>query len=423
MPGIGIGIGLHRGNIIAKPRTMQFTSVQPTTKSQITFKYKIPTGKQIYINWGYGSDILLTADGTEKSIVSVFPTSSTTYNCCLTGDISYLQEFYIYNNTTVEIESSELVKFKRLEYLYLYYSSSDNNKLNINSSDLKQLTYLTSLTLRTLGLSSNFNTSDLIGLPLKYIDVQAAPTLANYRCNSLDLIDMPLEVVIFSANAGIFNFDTVDLRNKNITKFNITGYGSASIIRSEDLATMPLTDILIHGGFSACIINSSDFIGMSLTRLSIGHTGVNTIIRSSDVVQISGLTNFTLYGDGGVYDIDLSDFSAMSSLLTFYLNGQVSTITISGGYLSDLPTQLTTIFTSAITNLNITDGTMKAWTNATITLTNNHDSSDVDAFLIAWAPIAGTAAKTITIKKARTSASDSAVATLVSKLKTINTSN
>jgi len=404
--------------------TVQFTSEQPATKSQITLKYKVPVGKSVYLNWGYGSDILLTADGAEKTIVSAFPTANMTYNCIIYGDINYLQEFYVYNNTTFNIASSELAKFRRIEYLYLYYSSSDNGKLTINSSDLKYLTNLKKLTLRTLSVYSVFNTADLSQLPIEEIDVQAAPTLSNYICNSADLTAMPLTSIVFSANAGTFNFFTSDIFEKNLTKFNITGYGSTSIIRSLDFKLMTgLLDIFIHGGFSSSIIDSADFINLPLTRLDIGHTGVNTIIRSSDVKQIKTLTNFTLYGNGGTYIIDLSDFSAMSNLLTFYMNGQVSPISISGGKLSDLPTQLVTMFFSAITGLDIATGAMKAWTNTTITLTNAHPSADVDAFLIAYAPVAGTAAKVITIKNIRTSASDSAVAVLQGKLKTVNTSN
>jgi uncharacterized protein YjbI with pentapeptide repeats len=401
--------------------SMTFSSVQPASLNQVAWTYKIDTGKVVKINWGYGADIQLTADGTDKTITSVFPTNNTTYTITVSGAISYLRKFYIYNEATVIVNTSEIKKFKGLNYLYVI--TGTNTGLTVTTSDLVGLP-LTYVNLQGINLSSNVHTSHFAGMSLTNLLIGAIPTLANCVIRSSDLVGMPLKEIKFSANAGTYVFNTSNLIGMPLTDFSISGYGEISL-RSADFVGMNLVTWHVFGGFTGCTIDTADFIGMPMVTFEQGHTGANTTVRvrSSDFAGMSStLATWTLYGDGGIYDIDLSDFALFAQLRYFYMNGSGHPFAVAAGKLSDLPTTLDTIYTMDITGLDITTGTMKAWATTTITLSNAHPSADVDAFLNAWAEPAGTGTKTITITRSRTAASDAAVATLNGKGKTINTS-
>lgn len=418
-----VAVGLRNQLAFGGVKKMTFQSIQPAIRAQISFQYKVNTGGNVYINWGYGSDIKLVADGTNKTVVSNFPTANTTYDITLRGDIDKITRFYIYDNSTVVISSVELKKLKGLTDLFLFLTASDNGRLTINSLDLVGMP-LTKLTLKIINNSSRFYTEDLVGMPLTELTMQSAPANSNIRINSSHLAGMNLTVVGLSANAAVWNFNTVDVATKSISSFGVAGYGSTSDIRTQDMVTWPLTFLQIHGGFTGAHVNTSYLSGITtLTQLNIGHTGPNTVYNTEDLKNLN-LTSSSVYCDiGGVYTIDLTDYTNMSTLTTLYINAATVQTAISNGKLSDLPTQLQTLFINNVTGLDITTGTMKAWQDATITLTNSHPSASVDAFLIAWAPVAGTATKTITLKNQRTSASDAAVSVLQSKSKTIVTSN
>ena len=397
---------------------IEFQTVQPGTINQVSLTYRITTGKTVNLNWGTGADIALTADNVDHVITSAYVTNNTTYDISMVGDTGYIVKFYLYNEPTILLNSSEIKKMVGLTSLTL---KPYGGTVVVNSSDLRDLP-LTYLNINNnISGTSVFTTADCATMPLTYFEVNIAS--ANYTVRTVDFVGKALATFSLTNISGTSNIDTRHFAGMPLAQIIMLAYGN-QYIKSADLIGLPLTYWSIRGGVTGAdvVINSADFSGMALTVFDQGHTPANTVIDSSDLVGMP-LTNFTLYGNGGTYNIDTADFSAMSSLQTFYVDGSVGNVNVQG-QLSDLPTGILALtIRNTTSTLSISSGAMKAWTNTTMILQNHHVSSEVDAFLIAWATPAGTATKTITLSNARTAASDAAVTTLNGKNKTIITSN
>jgi hypothetical protein len=203
---------------------------------------------------------------------------------------------------------------------------------------------------------------------------------------------------------------------KEILKFYISAEATCSGINSTQIKKFKKLNYLRLVAAGTCIINSSDLNALLLNTFYLQNSGTGNIINSSDFIEMP-LSTWYVVNAGTSNIFTMSDFSNMP-LTTFYIYG-----TGAMGNLSDLPTTLST-FGIEVSKVNITDGTMKAWTNAPITLTGGYTTAEIDGFLNAWAPIAGTSTKNIDLRgtnQARSSASDTAVTTLGTKGKTILT--
>jgi len=113
-------------------------SIQVATIDQIALTYKIDSGKNIYINWGEGDSILLTADGTNKTITSQYTTANKSYVITIFGEIEYLRTFQLGNEYTLKISVTQFKKCTRLNTLSIAGTNS-------TIGDISELVSLTNL--------------------------------------------------------------------------------------------------------------------------------------------------------------------------------------------------------------------------------------------------------------------------------------
>ena len=219
------------------------------------------------------------------------------------------------------------------------------------------------------------------------------------------------------ANAGTYKLRITGW--ESVTRLSLRGWNAGAM----SLQSLPsgLTYLLLWD-LGANITGSLDNLPSGLTSLNLWAIGAN-ITGSLDNLP-SGLTYLDLQYLGSNITGSISNLP--SGLTVLRIGGLGTNIT---GTLSNLSSLLTMITLVDIgNNIDITSGTMKAWANTLISIKPQsgygYTTAQIDGFLNAWAPVAGTGTQTIDLRGAnqpRSSASDAAVATLVSKGKTILT--
>ena len=144
---------LLANNRVLNIERFTFKSVQPAVLNQVTITYKIDTGKSVYIDWGNGSVVLLTANSADQTITSAYVTANTTYTITFFGSVEFVRKFHIYSEVTVSyLDLNNLSrKLTGLTYLYLY-----NVGTTLTGSISSLPTGLTYLYLNNVGTVTNF---------------------------------------------------------------------------------------------------------------------------------------------------------------------------------------------------------------------------------------------------------------------------
>jgi hypothetical protein len=245
---------------------------------------------------------------------------------------------------------------------------------------------------------SGIKSSDFVGTELTHIHIQQSGT-TGHSINSADLEGLPLTYL-------------------HLQTIGTSGHS----INSDHLKNMSLTNLVLNSiGTTGHSINSDHLKNMSLTYLQLISIGTTGHSINSDHLKNMSLTYFYLQAIGtSGHAINTAH---LTSATTFVI---ISIGSNNTGQISDLPNTATTIYIGdSGTGISLTSGTLKAWANCNFTFTGYSGGAGgvVDAFLNAYAPVAGTGTRTISFATAaRTSASNDAVVTLRSKGKTIITS-
>ncbi len=401
------------------------TITQPATIEQCTMNYTIATGKKVYIDWGYAPHITLTADGTSKALTSNYTTNNTTYTMKFYGQVEFITKWSIYETVPLTVSSAQYKKMTGLTELTMWPITGSHT---VNSVDIAEMTALLKVTINNAN-AGTFNSADISDLNLTEFSFSYVSGITSATLRSIDFTTMSLTRFSISNVAGTNIINTDDFIGMPLSYFRIVVNDDDSVIKSSSFSGMTnLASWTYNGGHQTgtSVIDTGDFAICPLTELNIGHTGPDTIFDTGDLATKSLQSLYVYIDTDGSYTFDFSDLSSMTSLRTLYIDANKAGVSldIGGAAISDLPTEITALsIIGTVTNLDITTGTMKAWAATTITMTNQNSSDDVDAFLIAWAATAGSGTKTITLKRARTSVSDAAVAILNGLGKTINTSN
>jgi len=147
--------------------TFQFSSIQTAILNQVTIIYRINTGKTVYLDWGVGSPILLTANNSDVVVTSTYINNNTTYTVKFYGNLKDITVFYINTEITVcNLNINDFgTKLTGLTYLYLKTLGS-----NITGSISSLPIGLTYLQLNNLGTSLTGSISSLpAGLTTLYL--------------------------------------------------------------------------------------------------------------------------------------------------------------------------------------------------------------------------------------------------------------
>lgn len=402
--------------------TITFTSTQGGTLNQVSVTLQVyDSSDTLYLDWGEDAPVAVY-NTSDQVITSAYSAGSTTYTIKLYGHLNNLKKFYIYNENTITLNSDQLSKAENIKILWVL---TWNTNFICNSIDLVNMDSLEELVIRTPDPSSIFNTIHLLGKNLKIFNIYY--NSINFILNSSDLTSMSnIEELIINASLHDGIFTTYDCLNMpNLYRFDFLSSEPQDTIKSWHLAYGEKNLELFRrfGLGTNDSINSADYSAMTnLKYWRLGHIGTGAYISSNDITQ--NLYEYTCYPDGGQFDLDLSDFSEMTNLATFFINASTDTAYITAGKLADLPANLTTIYFYNVGNLDITTGTFPAWNACNISLLNSHSIGEVDGFLNAYDAVAGSGTKTIDLRgnnQARSAASDAAVTSLQGKGRTIYT--
>lgn len=81
-------------NTVECKDVLSFKMKSDGTIRNVSIKFKIDTGKNVYINWGDGSpSVKITANGTDQTVTSNYSTINTDYYITVYGDIEFIRTF------------------------------------------------------------------------------------------------------------------------------------------------------------------------------------------------------------------------------------------------------------------------------------------------------------------------------------------
>lgn len=386
-----------------------FNSIQPATINQMVIRLNVDTGKKLYLDWGNGSTVTITADGSDQNITSVYVTNNTTYNIKIFGELQFLRKFYLVNEATAS---------------------------SITTLQVAKLTGLTYWALENSGTDHVIDSSAFVGMALTRWSILASGT--GHHIDSADFADITTLTTFHLTYAGTNNFvDSAHFVNKpNLIEFDLVNIiGSTLDIDSSDFAGKDLIFFKIFNAGTygtnpvAYHIDSSDFIGMPLEQLSLYAMGASAdvVIDSADLSGITQLYVLNHQNSGNASSYTVSDLTNMAA------NGLVTLTNIGtvGGNLSDFHATMTMIHIQGCgKTMSLTTGALKAWNAANISLLpsgtagTGYSTAEIDAFLIAYAAVAGAGTKTVDLRgsnQVRSSSSDAAVATLQGLGRTVYT--
>lgn len=401
--------------------TITFTSTQGAGLNQVSAIFQVyDSSDSLYIDWGEDDPVAIY-NTSDQVVTSAYSVGSTTYTIKLYGHLSNLKKFYIYNETTVSLNSDQLAKAENIQEITVQLFNTNFICNSINFVDLDSLKILQ---VRTPDPSSIFNSIHLVGKDMIILNIYYWSS--NCIFNSVDIESM-IHMQYLALNIDIHEGIVTSYHSRNMLDLYLwwlTSDEPQDTVKSWHLAygSKNLWYFQRFGKGYNDSINSLDFVAMdTLERFLLGHVGTGAWYNSSHFTQ--NLTNVTLYPDGGQFIIDLSDYSSMP-LTTFYCNASTDTAYITAGKLADLPATCNTIYTNNVGNLDITTGTFPAWNACNISLLNSHPTGEVDGFLNAYDAVAGSGTKIIDLRgnnQARSAASNAAVTSLQGKGRTIYT--
>lgn len=124
-------------NTVECKDVLNFKMTSDGTIRNVSIKFKIDTGKNVYINWGDGlPSVQITANGTDQTVTSNYPTANRSYYIALYGEVEFIRTFELTNLFfTVDVAQ--------------FYQCPTLNRLSLTNigSATGSVTALTSLTL------------------------------------------------------------------------------------------------------------------------------------------------------------------------------------------------------------------------------------------------------------------------------------
>lgn len=424
--------------------TVSIQSIQGATLKQVYFYYRIYSGANVKLNWGYGADIQLVADGAEHLITSVFPTGNTTYNITLTGDVWKLRQFTLTDQSTITGNISEFYKLSGLTSFSLMNTNLSGSSVGLSSK----------LTLLVAYNNPNIIWYfDSLSRRLTYLDIDLGSGIDTPNKNSTGLIpNLPPALEYFRI------FSHYQVMGGDTTKFPATLTHLDFNIDIEkcfgDLEHLPsgLTYLMFtysfRPDFSSNITGTANHLPAGLTYLHLTAIGLtvscNLNLLPSTITELL-LEHFgqnMISGDGSNLNPNMTGFGinycpstlfslAVSDIPTTALNwvqvsncgtvtGNIENISthlddaLNGGFDPNLTANCPLMFTAVGNGLVYGGGDLPVWRDVTISLDLHWSSAMIDAFLINFASRTQASAKQrqIWIFGTRTSASDAAVATL-----------
>lgn len=415
------------------PGVVKMQSVQVATIVQLPLEIAVTAGKTVYLNWGNGSIVTLNATGNLVTVTSNYVTNNTTYNIELTGDVDYILQFQCQNKLSLKVNIDEFRCCKRLTNLTLngIYNNMTGNLNYLPSTLTKLVLNPTTNSYGNAGSNQVTGTNVIFPSGLTYF---ALDNLAGY----IDGVDT--EKVTFSINnlpSGLTRFSISQVGNQN---YGITGsidnmpsgmvyWGVQGLwgITSEG-GTLPssLTTFYMENVFDDNLVGNLDnmlpdtlqtlfLVGNADVLVSKGQLTFTTAGLPSSLTFL-WVTNYIASGSGSINS--LSGMSLANCILSI-LDGSFT------GNIENLPSTIVdNIYLAGLgTGITYGGGAVPAWGTG-ITVQAGMTTSAVDNFIIAFAAVAPSVAKTLNLagtNQARSAASDAAKATLEGKGWTVTT--
>jgi hypothetical protein len=323
-------------NIPQDEQSVTIQSIQPDTIDQVSITFIVKPGAKVFINWGVGSTVQITADGNDKSVTSSYATIDTTYAITVYGDLSKITKFFIANETTVTGSIEQIKKFTGLTYLHLYsLKTTWTGTINNLPSTLEYLQ------LYNLGTSLTGSINNLpIGLKQLYLG-----TIGNNLTGSIN--NLPLGLLTLTLNSlGTNLTGSIDNLPSGLTYISIEGAGT-NLTGSIDNLPSGLTNLTLNGLKTNITGNAKN---LPVGLIYIYFNDLSNVVGDFDSLP-NGLKTLYLLTTNFTGSTD----SLPSGLTFLYLASSGASIT---GNINNLPTGLTYlrlanlgIFTGSIDNL------------------------------------------------------------------------
>ena len=284
------------------PLIMQFTSVQGGTIAQNTITYKIDSGYPAYIDWGDTHTHALIADGTERTVTSLYTGINTTYTIKIYGAPDRFKTFKVTGgaNYSLYFTLSEINKFTKLETLWIEFARCTGNTDTL----VKSLKYLRFYHIDApndaVPIGTNIMTCSLGGLPSGLTFLMLEEFASTITGSILDIVSIPnLTLLSFDwkllspLHSEALNFETIPFSSDVATIFfagtpGIT-YGGGAIpawrncnfsLETTTMSAATLDSLLIHYATTAVIADDGlarEWTFTGTTRTSASDAAVATL--------------------------------------------------------------------------------------------------------------------------------------------------
>ena len=314
------------GNLISQRHEIRLYSVQSSVIDQVVLLLRIDDEKNIYIDWGDGTQTTATGNGTGIiSYNSNYTINSKTYNIIIWGDLDNVKVFSI-NESTIRWyninQLSYLTTVSRISIAATKFSSLNINNLNSDLTDLV--------------LSGNTNTS-ITG------SIESFANIDTFFINSTNSVSGSITNLI---NLSYFYYSgsaiTGDI--SNLISLRNINYASAPAFLLGSITNMTYLSNLTVGGFNVLSGNVTNLTNLTvfyaggnntiggyidnLTNITqlVNTSSSNTMSMSSSVSSLTKLTQFYVVGSNFTGTLDCSNMTNLTyiiitnnSLLTYFI--------------------------------------------------------------------------------------------------------
>lgn len=397
-----------------------FHSIQGAVINNISISFVITAGKNVYINWGYGTTWTKLTNGTHTSN---FPETNRTYEISVKGDLDGVTQFICQTEPTFKVENvAELWKFTNLQVCLI------SGVYNYMAGALEGMpSTLTQLTLNPT--TNSYGRAGTNQCTLSNPGFIWPSGLTRLTLGSIAGYLRISEGAIEDDNEKIF-FSIEDLPS-TLTYLNLAQVGNQNYGITGDETNMPpnMVNWLVQGCWglewsggnlpTSLVewynenVNDPAFIGDLNTKLPTALTKL-FLVGNAAISEQSGITgtmagiaarcpslSFIWVTEGFCYNLG----SALDGLASLTTLGIIA------------------LYTSG-TKFSYSGGTLPAWANCSMNIQGKLTTAELDSFLIKYAETAGAGVQPLYFagnNQARSSASNAAVATLQGLGKTVTT--